>query len=64
METGTILALAIYFAAMLAIRVILQGHATLGEPLWGRLHLFDGLAPSLRTLRIARDAECRGCSGA
>ena len=49
-------------AATQAIRVILEGHAALGDPQWGKLHLFDGLAPSLRTLRIARDPECRGCS--
>ena len=50
-------------AAMAAIRVAVQGRATLGDPQWGKLHLFDGLAPSLRTLTIARDAECRGCGG-
>jgi molybdopterin/thiamine biosynthesis adenylyltransferase len=50
------------FAAMSAIRVILEGHAALGDPQWGRLQLFDGLAPSLRTLRIAKDPECKGCS--
>lgn len=50
------------FAAMAAIRVVLQGHATLGDPQWGKLHLIDGLAPGLRTLRIAKDGECRGCS--
>ena len=50
------------FAAMSAIRVILQGHATLGDPQWGKLQLIDGLAPSMRTLRIARDPECKGCS--
>lgn len=49
------------FAAMSAIRVVLQGHATLGEPQWGKLQLIDGLAPSLRTLTIAKDPECRGC---
>ena len=52
------------FAAMQAIRVLLAGHATLGDPQWGRRHLFDGLAPSLRALTIAKDPECRGCSGA
>lgn len=52
------------FAAMHAIRVLLQGHATLGDPQWGKLQLFDGLAPSLRTLRIAKDPECKGCSAA
>ncbi|HEX8055677.1 MAG TPA: ThiF family adenylyltransferase, partial [Novosphingobium sp.] len=49
------------FAAMHAIRVLLQGHAALGDPQWGKLQLFDGLAPSLRTLTIAKDPECRAC---
>lgn len=51
------------FAAMQAIRVLLTGQSALGEPQWGQLHLFDGLAPSLRSLRIAKDPECRGCGG-
>jgi len=49
------------FGAMQAIRVLLQGHAALGEPQWGRLHLLDGLAPSLRTIRVPKDATCKGC---
>lgn len=49
------------FAAMQAIRVLLQGRAALGDPQWGKLHLFDGLGTSLRTLKIAKDPECRGC---
>lgn len=49
-------------AAMQAIRIALIGHATLGDPQWSRLHLFDGLAPSIRTLKIAKDPDCRGCS--
>jgi molybdopterin/thiamine biosynthesis adenylyltransferase len=49
------------FAAMQAIRVLLAGKAALGEPQWGKLHLFDGLAPSLRTISIAKDPECKGC---
>jgi molybdopterin-synthase adenylyltransferase len=49
------------FAAMQAIRILVQGAASLGDPQWGQLHLFEGLVPSLRTLRIAKDAECRGC---
>lgn len=52
------------FAAMQAIRVLVAGKATLGDPQWGRLHLIDGLAPSMRTMRIAKDPECRGCSAA
>jgi molybdopterin/thiamine biosynthesis adenylyltransferase len=50
------------FAAMQAVRVILAGHARLGDPQWGRLHLFDGLGPTLRTLTIAKDPHCRACS--
>jgi molybdopterin/thiamine biosynthesis adenylyltransferase len=49
------------FAAMQAVRVLVQGRAALGDPQWGALHLFDGLGPSLRTLRIVKDANCRGC---
>ena len=50
------------FAAMQAIRVILNGKTELGDPQWGRLHLFEGLVPSLRTMKIAKDPDCRGCS--
>jgi len=50
------------FAAMHAIRVLLQGTAALGDPQWGKLHLIEGLVPSLRTMRIAKDPECSGCS--
>jgi molybdopterin/thiamine biosynthesis adenylyltransferase len=49
------------FAAMQAIRIVLAGKTTLGDPQWGKLHLFEGLAPSLRMLKIAKDPECRGC---
>ncbi len=49
------------FAAMQAIRVLLAGVSPLGDPQWGKLHLLDGLAPSLRTLNIAKDPECRAC---
>lgn len=50
------------FAAMQAIRVLVAGQASLGDPQWSRLHLFEGLVPSLRTLKIAKDPECSGCS--
>lgn len=59
---GALVGLVGSMAAMAAIRVILQDHAALGDPQWGRLHLFDGLAPSLRTLKIVRDPQCKGCS--
>jgi len=55
-------------AALQAVRVALAQAlgpaAALGDPQWGKLHLLDGLAPSLRTLTIAKDPACRGCSGA
>ena len=51
------------FAAMHAIRIVLAGHAALGDPQWGQLHLFEGIGPSLRSLRIAKDPNCKGCSG-
>lgn len=50
------------FAAMAALRVVLQGKSALGDPQWGKLHLLEGLVPSLRTMRIVKDPECRGCS--
>jgi molybdopterin/thiamine biosynthesis adenylyltransferase len=50
------------FAAMQAIRVVLADHTALGDPQWGRLHLFDGLGVNLRTIRIAKDPECKGCA--
>ncbi|MEJ2456933.1 MAG: HesA/MoeB/ThiF family protein [Novosphingobium sp.] len=49
------------FAAMHAIRALLAGHAAFGEPQFGTLHLIDGMAPSMRPLRIAKDPACKGC---
>ncbi len=51
-------------AAMQALRIALAGRATLGEPQWGKLQLLDAMAPSLRTLTIAKDPACQGCSSA
>lgn len=50
------------FGAMAAIRVVLEGVSSLGDPQWGQLHVLDGLKPGLRTMRIAKDPECRGCN--
>ena len=47
---------------MHALRVVLAGVSTLGDPQWGKLHVIDGLAPGLRTMRIAKDPACRVCS--
>jgi len=51
------------FAALAAVRVVLAGVTALGDPQFGKLHVLDGLAPSLRTMRIAKDSKCRSCSG-
>lgn len=50
------------FAALQAVRVLLAGTAALGDPQWGKLHLLDGLKPAMRTIAIAKDPGCRGCS--
>lgn len=47
------------FAALQAIRVLTA--PGMGDSQWGALHLLDGLAPGLRTMRIAKDPECRAC---
>lgn len=49
------------FAVMHAIRVLLDGHAAFGDPQFGTLQLIDGMAPSMRPLRIAKDPACKGC---
>jgi molybdopterin/thiamine biosynthesis adenylyltransferase len=51
------------FAALAAIRVLLAPLGGLGDPQFGKLHVLDGLAPGLRSLRIAKDPECKGCAG-
>lgn len=52
------------FAALQAIKVLLAGVSALGEPGWGRLHVLDGMQPGMRTIRIAKDAGCKGCAAA
>jgi molybdopterin/thiamine biosynthesis adenylyltransferase len=49
------------FAAMQAVRILLEGMAALGDPGWGKLHMLDGMKPGMRTLNIAKDPECRTC---
>ena len=49
------------FAAMQAVRVLLSGLSALGDPMWGRLHILDGMKPGMRTLTIAKDPDCRTC---
>ncbi len=52
------------FAALQAVKALLAGTTSLGDPQWGRLHILDGLAPSLRTIRITKDPACRACGSA
>ena len=42
------------FAALEAIRALVG----FGEDPTGKLHIFDGLAPSMRTIRIVEDPAC------
>lgn len=49
------------FAAMQAVRALLQGVSRFGDPMWGKLHILDGMQPGMRTLSIAKDPACKGC---
>lgn len=56
---GAMAGIAGAWAAMEAIRQI----AGFGDEAAGKLHIFDGLRPALRTIRIVKDPACRGCGG-
>ncbi len=45
------------FAALEAVRAI----TGLGEDARGKLHIFDGLAPAMRTIRMPKDPACHTC---
>jgi molybdopterin-synthase adenylyltransferase len=45
------------FAAMEAIRVV----TGFGDDAKGKLHIFDGLKPAMRTITLPKDIECRSC---
>jgi molybdopterin-synthase adenylyltransferase len=45
------------FAALEAIRVI----CPFGDSATGKLHIVDGLAPAMRTIRMPKDPGCRVC---
>jgi adenylyltransferase/sulfurtransferase len=55
---GALTATAGSFAALLAINTI----AGVGADAAGRLHLFDGVKLSWRTIRIPTDTGCKACS--
>lgn len=54
---GAMAGIAGSFAALEAIRQI----AGFGGEAAGKVHVFDGLAPSMRTLTVAKDPGCRAC---
>ena len=56
---GAMVGLAGSFAAMEVVRAI----TGFGSDAAGKLHLIDGLSPLWRTLRIAKDPECKACGG-
>jgi adenylyltransferase/sulfurtransferase len=54
---GAMAGLAGTFAALEVVRAI----AGFGEDPAGKLHLFDGLKPSMRTIRVVKDPACSAC---
>ncbi len=46
------------FAAMEAIRYLIG----FGDAATGKLHIFDGLKPAMRTITLPKDAECTSCN--
>ncbi len=56
---GAMTGLVGHWAALEVIRAL----TGFGPASGGRLHLFDGVTPAMRTIRIAKDATCRACSG-
>jgi adenylyltransferase/sulfurtransferase len=57
---GAMVGMAGSFAALEAIRQVLG----FGQDQIGRLHIFEGLVPALRTIRIVKDPACSGCGAA
>ncbi len=48
------------FAAMEAIRVL----AGFGVSQTGKLHIFDGMTPAMRSIKLPKDPACGSCSAA
>lgn len=49
------------FAALQAVKCLVEGVCSLPGPHWGRVQLLDGLGPGLRSFAIAEDPACRAC---
>jgi adenylyltransferase/sulfurtransferase len=56
---GAFAGLAGSWAAMEAVRAL----TGFGKEQAGKLHLFEGLGPAMRSLKIVKDPACRGCGG-
>jgi len=56
---GAMAGIAGSWAAMEAVREIVG----FGEDAAGKLHIFDGLKPGMRTVKIAKDPACPACGG-
>ena len=50
------------FAALHAIKCLIEGVGSLNDPQWGHVQLLDGVAPSLRSFAVAKDPACRVCA--
>ena len=57
---GAMAGIAGSWAALEAVRAI----TGFGGDSRGKLHVFDGLAPALRTVRIVKDPACSACGAA
>jgi adenylyltransferase/sulfurtransferase len=57
---GAMAGIAGSWAAMEAVRALVGGF---GDDAAGKLHIFDGLKPGLRTLTLHKDPRCSGCGG-
>ena len=49
------------FAAMQAVRILLDGVSAFGRSDWSKVYLLDGLSPATRGFSIAKDPACSGC---
>jgi len=61
-ELGVLGAFAGLAGAWAAMEVVRQVTG-FGEEQAGKLHVFEGLVPAMRSLRIVKDPACRGCGG-
>ena len=57
---GAMAGIAGSFAALEAIRALVG----FGPDPAGKLHIFDGLLPAMRSIRIVKDPACKGCGSA